>query len=421
MVFSQERKQPMSIIFSGVFKRLVAIRAKINAGPAEPTGPILWVNALYDEYKLIPDNVQPLEQFGSSSAISGDGNRAALSSPNSNRFISGGGVMNVYTWNGTSWNIDLLAPITPVGNNLFGFVVKISNDGNRIVSGAPRSTGTGAVYVFDWNGLSWDETILTPSIPMYQSFFGGSLDISDDGKFIIVGAHNHKHLGSNATRGAAILFEWNGANWIEKKIFLANAPRDYEKFGNSVAVSNDGNTVFIGAPHSFQTGYVYVYRWNGISWDQTIITGATPAITFGFYVSCGMNGNRFVANKMNDDKFSVFDWNGTSWDETVVQPNPTIIAHSGLDNIKITEDGYNIIAGDGTVDSSVPRGGKVYVFSLVDNEWTYRVMGPFDPSENAIFGYSVDFSADSKSIIVGALDESSVVSQGGAGYIFKIK
>ncbi len=91
----------------------------------------------------------------------------------------------------------------PTTSAQFGYSVSVSGDGNTMAVGAPladgMSTGSGVVYIFtqDSNSLTWSQQ----SLPINGSNdtgdqFGFSVALSDDGNTLVVGAHFED---SNAT------------------------------------------------------------------------------------------------------------------------------------------------------------------------------------------------------------------------------
>ena len=171
-------------------------------------------------------------------------------------------------------------------NNYFAFSVAISANGNYIVSGAHKDsedgdTDVGSISVFK---LFEDETksFVSPQglLTNESEAFGHSIDMTSDGKYIVVGAPFND--GFNVESGIVYLLERNSSNtnYIFIQSFTYNFIDYYNpsindntggyegirdvftdlafQIGYSVAISDDGNTVVVGAPQ-----HDYGYRRAG--------------------------------------------------------------------------------------------------------------------------------------------------------------
>jgi hypothetical protein len=122
---------------------------------------------------------------------------------------------------------------------------------NTVVVGAHKDSengsNSGSIYVYKWNGSSWDETKLLASDGAAGDFFGYSLSVSGDKA--IVGAYIDADNGLNS--GSAYIFNWNGSSWIETKLLASDgAAADY--FGFDVTIS--GDTAIVGAKEDADNG-----------------------------------------------------------------------------------------------------------------------------------------------------------------------
>jgi hypothetical protein len=77
-----------------------------------------------------------------------------------------------------------------------------------------------------------------------QDYAGVSCDISNNGNTIIVGAYKNSGNGSDA--GHARIYHWNGMAWVQKGTTIADA-FFFDAAGTSVNISDDGSIVAIGA------------------------------------------------------------------------------------------------------------------------------------------------------------------------------
>ena len=135
-------------------------------------------------------------------------------------------------------------------NDLFGASVALSADGNRLAVGAlaslGRATSPGYVRIFDYNATDtvWNQTAeLTGESNL--DFFGGDVALSDDGNTLIVGANGNDTNADDA--GQARIYRFDGAVWAQLGATINGAERG-DALGNTVAISGDGGRVAIGAP-----------------------------------------------------------------------------------------------------------------------------------------------------------------------------
>ncbi|MCK9516968.1 MAG: FG-GAP repeat protein, partial [Ottowia sp.] len=124
------------------------------------------------------------DYFGRSVAISGDSNTAIVGAYGDDDLGSSSGSAYIFTRSGSTWTeqAKLLAS-DGAADDWFGHSVAISGDGNSIVIGARNHiSGTGAVYVFTYDGSNWTENIkLTDSQGTSSNQFGHSTAMTPDG------------------------------------------------------------------------------------------------------------------------------------------------------------------------------------------------------------------------------------------------
>ena len=134
----------------------------------------------------------------------------------------------MFRFDGTIWSeVQRLTGFDPA-NELFGRAVAISGD--VVIVGVPTTVdqgGTGAAYVFRFDGSSWlEEQKLTAFDPDPIDRFGHSVSVSGD--TIIVGATEQASPASASGSGAAYVFRFDGTSWLDEQkltAFLASAGR----------------------------------------------------------------------------------------------------------------------------------------------------------------------------------------------------
>jgi hypothetical protein len=100
------------------------------------------------------------------------------------------------------------------------------------------------VAVYDWSGSSWVRTFI--SIPSGSYYFGNAVSLSDDGNTMAVGAYLEAGNPSTYYVGAVYIYIWTGSAWTLQQKLKNTATITYAyTFGDSVQLSSDGNTLFV--------------------------------------------------------------------------------------------------------------------------------------------------------------------------------
>jgi hypothetical protein len=193
---------------------------------------------------------------------------------------------------------ELQAGHEAVGSSAFGFSAALSSDGNTALVGAPGDNGgVGAVWVFTRSGSTWTQhgPKLTGSEEAGAGGFGESVALSEDGETALIGGPSNK-----ARVGAAWVFTRSGSTWSQQgKKLTGKAEAGKGEFGGSVALSGDGNTAVIGGPgDDARAGAVWAFARTGSTWNQQgsklTATGEQGTGSFGFSAAVSANGNTAV-------------------------------------------------------------------------------------------------------------------------------
>lgn len=131
---------------------------------------------------------------------------------------------------------------------------------------------------------------------------GWSVALSGDGKVVVVGAGGPQYYQFADKPEYVRVNHWDGTKWGQRGTDIyGNNPLDY--FGHSTALSGDGNTLATGA-HGGDSPYVRVLHWNGTNWNQHggDIYGDGGEDRFGWSVSLSMNGDTIAIGAPYDGK-----------------------------------------------------------------------------------------------------------------------
>ncbi len=363
------------------------------------------------------------EEFGTD--IATNGSRLIVGAPkNDNANGTEAGAIYIYDWLGTTWgNEQKIIASDGAANDWFGNSVDIS--GNRVIVGAPKNdengTDSGATYIYEWNGSSWDESKFPVSDFANYDYFGW--DVAIDGNYAVVGAE----LDGSQNDGSAYFYEWNGSAWIEtQKVPNPIINQSVANFGYSVDIS--GTRAVISVPFDstagpLYAGAVYVYDWNGSSWTQTekiTASNAEEAAYFGWSVA--LDGDQLIVGAYGQDynlsngagTAYIYKWNGSSWDETQLIASDSTGSDYFGDTVAI--DGDRAIVGAYGNDDAGSASGSAYIFDWNGSSWEETKVSPSDASIYNEFGTAVAVSGDKT--LIAALQGDGVATNTGSVYYF---
>jgi hypothetical protein len=325
----------------------------------------------------------------------------------------------------------------------FGCSVALSQDGNKAAVGAhwkptPGKPQRGAVYGFSVNssGVWGQQAIVTAGDGEASDHFGWAVAINSDVSTILVGAPS-KRIGPNDNQGAAYVYVPIGASVpLQARLTLSDGG-SYDGFGWSVALSKDGKTALIGActknvgTNTFQ-GVAYVFTRPGSIWYQQarlLAVDGEAGDRFGQSVALSGDGNtaligaawKTIDSQDRRGAAYLYTWNGTSW----IPQHPPLLAEDGLANdffgwsVALSGDGNTALIGAKGKDSGFSNQGAAYVFK--SPSWTQQqppLVADGGEVDDA-FGYSVALSQDGNAALIGApMKKRGPNLQQGAAYIF---
>jgi hypothetical protein len=245
--------------------------------------------------------------FGRSVALSGDGNTAIVGNPRESRVEPpsepGGastlrpnvGAAWVYTRSGSTWTESArLTGGEEGGEGRFGKSVALSGDGRTAIVGGPGDRGgNGSAWVFARSGETWTQqgAKLGTGANLGESFFGQSVALSGDGQKALVGAPGTSHY-----QGAAWAFSGEGGSWHQDGAPLTGSDESGSgRFGYSVALSRDGGTALVGGRlDSEGAGAAWAFTSSGAGWTQQgpkLSRGTEVTQGFGYSVALSQHGD----------------------------------------------------------------------------------------------------------------------------------
>lgn len=218
------------------------------------------------------------DQFGSSVGLSADGNILIVSEPtyDGNAGSRSGGV-RIFVWSESSGRYQVLGQQLEGGaDDHFGISVSISQNGRRLIVGAPYANGevprSGQVTVFELSDNGSWVMLGNPISGTHElEWFGWNVDISDDGSLVAIGAPRNSRYG-----GYVNCYVFEDGNWKQLGDSIVNSvePLRYnDNFGHVVRLSGN-RRIAIGSPFKnrdgVNTGVVVVYEFDDGTeqWNQ---------------------------------------------------------------------------------------------------------------------------------------------------------
>lgn len=167
----------------------------------------------------------------------------------------------------------------------FGYSLDITNDGRTLIVGATLDTNSngrmaGGVYVFRRDEDGWHQSAkLTADDGDRGDWFGSAVSISDDGDIALVGAQAENDP-NGAESGAVYVYHFEETDWQQRQKLIAPDGDSFDQFSRSVELTPDGTTAFIGAPFKEnssgnETGAIYEYRREPDGW--TLVNTLVPS------------------------------------------------------------------------------------------------------------------------------------------------
>jgi hypothetical protein len=404
--------------------------------------PTYWANFL-TEAKLEASDAQLSDWFGNSVSISDDGNTIVIGAYQEDDTATGAGSAYIYTRSGTTWTqIQKIQASDAENSDEFGTSVKISGDGNTMIIGADKEdtngNWAGSAYIFTKSGSTWSEQDkIQPTDSTTEQFFGKSVSISDDGNTAIIGAP-----GQSTGPAAAYIFTRSGTTWSQEAKISSPVDPTASYFGGSVDISDDGNTAIIGysledTTAGVDAGAAYIYTRSGSTWSQEAkleSDDAEASDMFGVAVSISGDGNTVVVGATGEDTAwdnstqagagaaYVFARSGSTWSQegklqgNIVQTN-TSFGHS----VSISDDGNTVIVGAHRADAGYSDTGMSFLFTRSGTTWN-RITDinalVSDRQANDYFGYSIAICGDGHTIVSGAYQDDTTVTDAGSAWVF---
>jgi hypothetical protein len=320
------------------------------------------------------------------------------------------------------------------GGAQLGFSVALSADGNTAVLGGPEDNGgVGAAWVFTRTGSAWTQQgeKLTGGEESGSGHFGGAVKLSSDGDTLLVGGS-----ADNGGVGAAWVFTRTGSSWSQQGPKLTGREETAGgRFGDSVALSGNGNTALIGGPEDgAYAGAAWLFTRTGSSWSQDgpKLTGGSEEMglgDFGYSVALSADGSTALIGAATDGGTAPNGFVGAAWvytrtGSTWTPQGPKLTSGTNGEagealgafgsSVALSSDGDTALIG---AFGEGHFSGAAWVFSRSGQTWSRPGSKLSGVAENgsAYFGYSVALSADGNHALVGGPEDAG---KAGAAWAF---
>ena len=389
------------------------------------------------------------------------------------------GAVYVFRFDGELWSQQAYIKASNTGyGDSFGGSIALSADGNTLAVGASGedsgATGingdqtddsvdrAGAVYLFRFDGIRWaQQAYIKAPVTDRHDKFGAAIAVSADGNTLAVGADSESSsatgIDGDATNnwalsaGAVYVFGFDGSDWSQQAYIKASNTDSGDSFGESIALSADGNTLAVGAVNEDSSasgingdqsntsiwetnqGAVYVFRFDGAIWaQQAYIKASNPSEgdLFGYSVAISAVGNTIVVGAPyvgnGAGAMYLFGFDGAMWSQLAyaVSPYPGSYDAFGR-SVALSADAKMVAVGANNEDSGATGingdpfdetanlSGAVYLFhfnSVNNTVWPAAYIKASNTSAQDSFGGGVWISGDGATLAVSAMGEDSAAT-----------
>jgi hypothetical protein len=309
-------------------------------------------------------------------------------------------------------------PWTQKGSALSGSyngAVALSGDGNIAAVGYPGDPNRGdaatygAVSVYAWTSGGWVQRGATITGAVTYGFAGEAVALSDDGSTLVVGAPGYCDAFYGTGRlGVVSVYVWNAtsSSWTQQGASLS-VGANFDCFGKTVALSDDGTKLAVGSPGvdgtgGANSGRVTLYQLTGEAWASVrTVDGQSGDYGFGSALSINGAGTRIAVGTSDyDGRARVFDISA----ESSSQVGSTMEGQSGqgwgVGKALSLDDSGDVLAvgaeGWGT------QRGRVTVYTHAAGVWTPRGAALEGEATQDRSGHSLALSGDGLSVAIGA-------------------
>jgi hypothetical protein len=273
------------------------------------------------------------------------------------------GRLAVWRWTGTAWSkeADLVATGWSGAGGTEGLTdaCTFNADGTLLSAGTPDDTDTnwGSVWTWTYTGGTWvaDASRLRGSVTAIEDRFGASLEMSQDGVYLLVGAPEFE-----SGNGCVRFYQRSGSLWSALNAFCGTAAFTgtyalvgaSPHVGFSVTITQTGTFAATGSPNEdTNKGTTRMFCRSGSTWSLCQYIPNGDASLAGWSLSLT---NTFLAiSKHGFNSFTgqavMFTFNGGSglyeFTQTIVTPAPSTTGQAFGKQVKVMNNAL-VITGN---------------------------------------------------------------------------
>ena len=282
----------------------------------------------------------------------------------------------------------------PIVNSRVILEIAVSFNGNVVAFG-----GQGRTDVIRFDGTDWSRVPETINDEAFNDQSGSGVALSDDGNTLAIGAWANDGNGQFA--GHVRVFRFTGGQWTQIGSDIdGEAASDRLGLAGTVSLSADGNTLAVGTRYNggagADSGHVRVFRFAGGNWDQVgaDIDGKFAGDRLGGSVWLTSDANTVIATSASLPRTYQFD-TLNGWVETGTIGIDTPGTNLSAP-IDFSGDGNTVIVGGFSFSEDPIR-----VFAFENSTWSQVGPDITRPVDSEAFGEAVAIDADGSSVVIG--------------------
>jgi hypothetical protein len=315
------------------------------------------------------------------------------------------------------------------GSDHFGESIAISADGQTVAVGATFNDGAGPnaghVRVFKLFSGNWIQQGADIDGSATNNYAGHAVSLSADGLTLAVGSPRYQ--GVLADMGRVRIYQLISGVWVQQGQHIEGEAGG-DQSGWSVSLSNDGQTVAIGArdndANGSGSGQVRVFKYISNAWVQqgADIDGLAAGDIVGTANSLSGDGLTVAVPSYthnNSGHVRIFKYISNVW----VQQGAEIVGEAAVDDfgwsVSLSDDGLTLAIGAKGNDGNGSNAGHVRVFNYTSGNWVQQGADIDGEASVDRSGYSVSLSADGSTVAIGATQNDGSALNAGHVRVYK--
>ena len=350
---------------------------------------------------------------GTSTALNDAGTIVAVGCPSDGNFI---GSVRIYQWSGTAWTQLGQDIVGTADNTQLGNAVSLSSTGFTIAIGGFQRN---LVRVYQYASNVWTQV---GADIVGTGGAGSSVSISADGLTVAIGAPN-AYINGGQDTGQTRIYKYISSAWTQLGQDLIGEAAS-NRSGFSLELSADGTIVVIGAHYNdgtnpngtirYMSGHARIYKYANSTWTQLgqdidgevsyDMSGWSVAISDdGTIVAIGAPRNTTGATTYNGHA-RIYKYANSTWTQLGQDIDGRAIWAQSGSKISLSADGYTVAIGSESANGLGGEASRGYAVVYTYNGSTWSIVGSYIEGQAAQdqFGYSISLSADGTILSVGA-------------------